>query len=451
MRSIRLFLIVVILASITMIIFLSALHGYRQSMVEAHKLFDTRLADTARLLSVSRNEQADGNGVVIDAGLTAIQIWRNGRVLLRSSTAPVVPLAPFAEGYGDNNFNNYRWRTYSYHDARHGRWIQTAERTDLRYSLADNIIIESVLPVMLIIPLGGLLIWTIVSYGLSPLRRLAMQLQSKRADDLSPLPVERQPVELLQVIRSTNDLLHRLEASFERERRFASDAAHELRPPISALKVHVHNLMEAGNGDSIGRHRDSLAQTKHAIDRIGHLVEQILALNRTTSEQFLNRLEPVELHALVQSMIVRMFPEFDAAGLQLELQGAPVTIRGNRFALETMVQNLLANACKYTPPGGAVIIRAEPAADGAVLQVDDSGPGVPADQYERLFDRFYRLDGDRHASGRPGCGLGLAIVRHICDLHRAEIRLGRSSFASGLGVSVRFPSMSGQHIDGLPG
>ena len=241
-------------------------------------------------------------------------------------------------------------------------------------------------------------------------------------------------------MKSTNALLARLESSFEREKRFASDAAHELRTPISALKVHLHNLINSDPDDTIKQHQKSLEELKDSADRMGHLTEQILTLNRTTPEQFFSHLEPLDLYTLVQNEIVNIYPQAEEARLKLELSGSSTTINGDRFALETLLRNLLGNACKYTPAGGSVTASIEQSADLVTLQIEDSGPGVPEDQYDRLFDRFYRLDGDRHSSGKPGCGLGLAIVKHITDLHRASIELSHSSHETGLCVTIRFPS-----------
>ncbi|MEJ2095532.1 MAG: ATP-binding protein, partial [Gammaproteobacteria bacterium] len=134
-----------------------------------------------------------------------------------------------------------------------------------------------------------------------------------------------------------------------------------------------------------------------------------------------------------------MYTEFERKHIQLELAGDGARIYGDRFALETLVKNLLDNACKYTPAGGYVHVDVSGHDAGALLYIEDSGPGVPEDQYQRIFDRFYRLGGDQHESGVIGCGLGLAIVRHIADLHGASIELHQSGFESGLSVSVFFP------------
>jgi two-component system sensor histidine kinase QseC len=426
-----------LLAIMTLVIFLSALHGYRSSMEEVQHLFDSKLADRARLLAITWNGQSPDEGITGITGHDAFQIWENGKLMQYSENMPATAIGELKAGFQDRNFSGYRWRTYAWSDDNRNRWAIAAERIDTRIALAEGIITKSVLPVVLALPVAGLLIWIVVGYGLSPLRKLATHLRTRRADDLSPLSPDRQPVELAQVITSTNDLLNRLEASFTREKRFASDAAHELRTPISALKVHLHNIAQ---GLPAGDH--NLVQLQAAVDRMGNLVDQILALYRTSPDQYMAQFKELDLYSLVQQVIVSMYDDFDDKRIQLELDGDSARMYGDRFALETLVKNLLDNACKYTPVGGHIHIAVSRDEAGANLCIEDSGPGIPEDQYQRIFDRFYRLGGDQHDSHVIGCGLGLAIVRHIVRLHSARIELRRSSFATGLGVSIFFPAHS---------
>ncbi|MGD2138446.1 MAG: ATP-binding protein, partial [Gammaproteobacteria bacterium] len=410
MKSIRIFLVVVLVASMTLIVFLSALHGYRSSMAEVQRLFDTKLAEGARLLAIARNNRSPDDQASTVAEQVTFQVWENGRLVQRSENMPATATGGLKAGFQDRNFNGYRWRTFSRSDPAGSRWVVVAERIDTRNALAERIIRESVLPVVVALPIAGLLIWFVVGYGLSPLRNLASHLRTRRADDLSPLQPARQPVELLQVVTSLNDLLSRLAASFAREKRFASDAAHELRTPISALKVHLHNISQGLPADD-----HDLVHLVAAADRMGNLVDQILALYRTSPDQYMASFRELDLYTLVQQTIVSVYPGFEEKHIQLELTGASARMRGDRFALETLVKNLLDNACKYTPAGGQVHVAVAADGSGAWLRIEDSGPGVPESQYQRIFDRFYRLGGDQHESGVIGCGLGLAIVRHIAD------------------------------------
>jgi len=433
-KSIRIFLVVMLLAIMTLTVFLSALHGYRSSITEVQQLFDSGLQDKARLLAITGNGRPAGIEVIDISEQYAFQVWQDGKILQRSSNTPMTAISNLQQGYQDVNIGRHRWRSYTWIDPSQNRRAVAAERIDIRNVLAESVIMKSVMPVILTLPVAGLLIWLIVGYGLAPLRNLAAHLRSRRAEDLRPIPESRQPLELRQVIASTNDLFARLEASFSRERRFASDAAHELRTPISALKVHLHNMsknLPAGDHD--------LVQLQAAVDRMGSLVEQILALHRTAPDQYMARFREIDLYQLVQQEIISSYSGFEHRNIQLELNGTHTLMSGDRFALETLVKNLLDNACKYTPAGGHVHVSVAAGNAGILLQVEDSGPGVPEELHERIFDRFYRAGGDHHQSDVVGCGLGLAIVKHIADLHGASIKLKHSSFESGLSVSVLFP------------
>ena len=432
MKSIRFFLVVVLLATMTLIIFLSALHGYRSSMVEVKALLDEEIANRARLLGIAGGSQTPDITSVRVSEPNAFQVWSGDRLIQRSDNTPLEPIATEA-GFQDRNFSGYRWRTYTWIGDDGHRAI-TAERIDVRNALAEGIIMKSVLPVIIALPLAGILIWFIVGYGLSPLRSLANHLRQRRADDLHPIPMDRLPVELMQVVSSANELLQRLDASFARERQFASDAAHELRTPICALKIHLHNIRH-----TLPDGNDALAHLVAATDRMDNLVEQILLLYRTSPDHYATQLKELDLHTLVQEVITGMYAGFEQRRIQLELEGGTEKLAGDHFALGTLVKNLLDNACKYTPEGGQVRVTVGKHRDGIMLRVEDSGPGIPADQYQRIFDRFYRVDGDQHASEVIGCGLGLAIVKHITELHGATIEAGPSSFDSGLSMTLVFP------------
>ena len=448
MKSIRLFLIIVLLASMTLLIFISALNGYQDSMAKAEQLFDSQLKDKAHLLSISfplvqqgiSTKTSSDQLTSIEITGFAFQVWSDNQLLLHSKNTPNTPLIKFTmrleEGFFDVNFANNRWRVYSYYDQISNLWILAADRADLRYVIAENIILESVLPVVFMLPVLGILIWSIISFGLSPLRKLANDLGNKQADDLSPLRIDKQPAELIQLIHSTNDLFRRLKASFYREKRFASDAAHELRTPISSIKIHLHNLIQHDKHDL--EEQQNLTELQLSVDRMEHLVEQILNLNRISPEQYSSQFKIIDLNSLAQQVIAREYHQFEDKKIQLALEGGVTKIEGDYFALDVLLQNLLTNACKYTPNNGEVLVRIINNTSTATISIEDSGPGVPAEQYERLFDRFYRLDGDCHASGTIGCGLGLAIVQQIVELHQAEISLAHSEALNGLKVCVIF-------------
>lgn len=452
MRSIRIYLVIALLSTITLVNFVSALHGYRKSMAEAQRLFDRQLADTARLLTAMPGS-IQAPAVVEHTEQMAFQIWsRDGELLLRSTNAPQQPINSRREGYDDVNFSGHRWRVYTHFSRERNYWTQVAERVDLRYQLADKVVLESVTPILLGLPVAGLLIWIVVGHGLESLRKLADALRRKRADDLSPLPLAQPPKELLPVVQSTDALLARLEASVERERRFSADAAHELRTPISAIKVHAHNLARELQQSELKESPASLEKLEQSVERMAHLVEQVLYLYRTTPEHYPAHFERLDLQLLAREAIAERHGDFSAKGQTVELAGGAAPLSGDRFAIGILLKNLLDNASKYTPRGGRVEVFTNADNGCALLRIDDSGPGIDEAERARVFERFYRVGGDRHRYAVGGCGLGLSIVGHIAQLHGADIFLGDSKFGRGLSVKIRFPDeIAATSIHGVSG
>ncbi|HEY8568499.1 ATP-binding protein [Microbulbifer sp.] len=441
MKSIRIFLLIALLSTITLVNFIAALHGYRASMQEAERLFDRQIAATALLLAAIPIDQTAPQ-VIEENDLQAFQVWSaDGQLLMRSDNAPATPIGDAQEGFSEQNFSGFRWRVYSRPSA-NGRSIRVAERVDLRFRLADEVVLQSVMPILIGLPVAGLLIWLVIGHGLASLKKLADELRHKRAEDLAPLTLAAPPEELLPLVRSTNALLERLQASFDRERRFSADAAHELRTPIAAIQVHADNLARQLQNSAVAT-PGSLQQLQDSIARMAHLVEQMLNLFRMTPEHYPARFESIDLHRLARDVIAELYPAFARREQEIELLGNTAYIDGDQFALVLLLQNLLNNACKYTPQGGRIAVDVQRQGDAVVLQVQDSGPGIPQEERERVFERFYRVGGDRHESRVPGCGLGLSIVHHIAELHHAQVVLGPSSLgdaqAPGLAVAVHFP------------
>jgi two-component system sensor histidine kinase QseC len=431
-KSIRVFLVAVILAVIVLFNFLAALKGYTSSMQEADRLFDRQLRETAALIANLHTESTAFN---IDHNSTlAFQVWQDGRLVASSFNAPETTIASLTPGFDFSNFDGYRWRTVSYFDSARRYWVVAAERMDLRYTLAENVILEAIFPILLGLPLVGLLIWLIVSRGLRPLRKLAQELGNKRPEDLSPLSHDSASQELRQIVTSSNTLLGRLERSLLRERQFASDAAHELRTPISTLKVQLHNMKKRAPDNDPG-----VRDLQITSERLEHIVEQILALYRSSPDQFNASMVPIDLCAEAREVLAEEHYRFETKNQEIEFKGERAVVQGDEFALKTLLQNLLSNAAKYTPAGGKVHVSVSTTDGTAVLQVEDSGIGIPEEQRAAVFERFYRVGGDRHATGEPGCGLGLAIVQRIAELHGATISLHSSGFESGTAVRVEFP------------
>ncbi len=434
MKSIRLYLILSLLAAVTLGNFVAAVYGYKSSMAETETLLDTQLADMAALIQTMRpgTERIS----ITPSERLAFQIWSADRQLVqRSENSSLVPITDLVEGYRDENFEGYRWRVLSRFDQQSNLWLLVAERIDIRIDLADDIILRALLPIIISLPLIAAIVWLVVGNGLSLIGKLANELRSKRADDLTQLGTADPPVELAPVVDAINGLLHRLDASIKRERRFSSDAAHELRTPVSALKVHVHNLKKQYPDNN-----QELQVLDRDIGRLSHLIEQIMILYRTAPEHYQASMRQIDLCELAQSVIAELYPEVDAREQTISLEGTSQTITGDEASLRIMLTNLIQNASKYSPDGASITVSVAREDLGIWLGVKDTGPGIPLTEIKQVFDRFRRVGGDRHQSDVEGCGLGLSIVKHIASLHQANISLQNNEDGPGLTVSVFFPA-----------
>lgn len=433
MTSIRRFLVIVLLATIALSSFIAAIEGYRTGMDNTNRLFDEQLANMARLLAQT-GINSTGTQVLPVIGDLAVQVFDGKRQLLyRSGNSPETAFTGFDAGYTYSNFAGLRWRSYTFLSPQTGQWVMVAERMDARYRISESIILETLLPIIISVPLTGILIWLIVGSGLKPLHQLAQQLSTRKASDLSPLSDDEPPQELAELQQSINRLLARLENSFNREKRFSGDAAHELRTPLSVLKVQVYNLQKQLPPDN-----ENIQLINRSIHRMTHVIEQMLSLYRTSPEQFIARCTTLDVYPLAQEVISSQFENIDSKNQQIELTGMACDIEGDPFALQALLKNLVDNASKYTPPDGRINVDIQCRENDLLLRVDDSGPGIRPELRERVFERFYRVDGDMHQSSISGCGLGLTIVRHIVDLHQGNIAL-QSSPLGGLAVVITLP------------
>lgn len=430
--SILRFLLLMLLAIITLVSFTAALAGYRSNVSKAEKLFDQNLANFARALSVFPTQSSLSEPLPLEG--IAVQVWQHHRLMAKSGNVPDDAIVGAEPGFSETNFNGQRWRAYYWQGPDQEGHIIVAEPLSKRIELAETMALASMTPLVYVTPLLGVLIAFTIGRGLSPLKKLSELLREKQANDFTPIHLASSPAELQPVLSTINRLLRKVSAAFDREKRFSSDAAHELRTPISVLQVGIHNLStqrpELAN---------ELERLQQGVQRMSHVVEQILQLNRTHPDNFKSTFQRLELSDLCQHSIAHCYDAIDSKQQTVELKPQPTKVQGDIFALSTLLNNLILNASKYTPAQGDILVCTESTLRGSVLTVEDSGPGIKEQEYERVLDRFYRSGGDRHTSEISGCGLGMAIVKQVVDLHGAEISLARSTLLGGLKVTIVFP------------
>jgi signal transduction histidine kinase len=359
----------------------------------------------------------------------AIQVWDPGGVLLYLSGAGVV-LPKSRAGYETVTVDGQDWRIFTLADA--GRTIQVAAPITLRSGRATAMALRILVPVLATIPLYGLLIWFIVGEGMRPLVQIAGAIRRRAPSSLEPLPEAGLPEEVAPMVSELNALLGRLREAIDKQKRFTADAAHELRSPLTALQVQLDMLARARSPEES---RDALESLRAGMKRAARLIEQMLTIARLEPEAAGETFSEVDLASLAAGVAAELEPLAEAKKIELRLERMDAArTRGQAQALYTLVRNLVDNAIRYTPPAGRVSLQTRIENGQAIVQVDDTGPGIAPEERGRVFDRFYRLPG----SDAEGSGLGLAIVREIARVHGAEVSLGESYGGRGLRAAVRF-------------
>ena len=312
--------------------------------------------------------------------------------------------------------------------------VQVAETRNKRADLASRVVTGVLLPQFAVIPLAVVLVWLGLSRGIAPLNRLQSLIRRRRPTDLSPVPPASVPEEVRPLINAYNGMMARLEENLHAQQRFIADAAHQMRTPLTGLRMQTDLALLEHDAEA---QRESLRHIAESAERASHLINQLLSLARAeASFEKLYTVETVELEAIVSSVAQELFPRAQAKSIDLGLEGTdrPIPIEGNRVLLRELVKNLIDNAIKYTPAGGAVTARIRHGGS-AILEIEDNGIGIPESERERVFERFFRVLGN----DVDGSGLGLPIVQEIAELHRATVRLHPNPAGQGTVAEVVFP------------
>lgn len=448
MKSLRARLLLLLSVAVTLAALVQALAVFRNAMNEADAVFDYHLQQLALSLA-SGDMGLPGFGPDVSAGNDVdyvVQVWApDGKRIYVSRPRSDLP-SQAVLGYTNVQVGNEQWRVYSMQAG--GRTIQVGQSTATRQALALGFALRSIWPMAVIAPLLLLAVAWVVRRSLRPLSDLSLELESRAATSFDPLDPHPVVSEMRPVVRAMNGLFARTRQAFETQRMFVADAAHELRSPLAALKVQVQML---GRAHDDGQRGVALARLESGIDRASHLVEQLLLLARNESgaEEALGTVSLLDAARLALSDTAEVA---QTRGVDAGLEDAEdCAVLAPPSGLRILVRNLVDNALRYTPAGGRVDVRVRhemqaandaPAAPQrvAVLEVKDSGPGIPAEDRERVFDRFYRRDG----SPAGGSGLGLAIVRSVADRCGARVELGIADLG-GLQVRVAFPPVNVPH------
>ena len=431
-RSLRMRLLVFLLAAIVLAGAVQGALAYRSALDEADALFDYHMQQTALALRSGLPVDAQGLGPGLDLEDEnhefIVQVWTNeGLRIFESAVGAALPQIAVL-GFTNVQARGGTYRVFSMQTR--SQVIQVAQNMAVRQGMARSLALRTLAPLAFMAPLLVLAVWWGVSRSLAPVERVRRQLAQRQADDLSPVSDAQLPDEVQPLVSELNLLFERVQRAFEAQEHFVADAAHELRSPLAALRLQLQGLQRAGDDTARAA---AIERLSAGIDRATRLVEQLLTLARQESGS--TATEPVDLRAIAQLALADVAPAAQARSMDVGLlDSEAATVPGNVEALRMLVRNLLDNAIKYTPPGGQVDVQVRADNGHAVLTVEDSGPGIAPEHRERVMQRFVR----ETAEGAPGSGLGLAIVLAIAQRHGAVVALDSSPRLGGLRVTLRF-------------
>jgi signal transduction histidine kinase len=360
-------------------------------------------------------------------GAQIVQFWRaDGRLAAASWSIAGLGLQP-DEGFRTVQLDGHRWRVFTMRSA--PLRVQIVTSDDFRQRVIRDITRNSAKPILYLAPISIAMLWMLVYAALRPMTRLVRVLSRQDERNLEELSPRRVPRELLPLIDSMNGLLRRMRHAFDSQRRFVADAAHELRTPITAVKLQIENL----RGQVAPGAAEELQELEAGVERLHRIVQQLLQLARQEATPEEGAVEPVDIGALAADSVRSFVPLAETRAVDLGLgEVQPVTARLDPSQLRIVVDNLLDNAVRYTPRGGRVDVTVRGTEGMAVIDVSDTGPGIPPADLERVFGRFYRV----RATDAEGSGLGLAIARAAAQRCRSSIELSNRSPA-GLLARVR--------------
>ncbi len=357
----------------------------------------------------------------------SIQIWAPSGALIRQSPAGLGLPLPSWSGFATIEHAGVAWRIYAARDAR--RTVEIGQRLEVRQEMATASAIQASVPVLLVIPVIWLLIGWVLSRMTGRLAVLADSIASRSLDQRDLVPEDEAPQEVRPLVSAMNALTNRLQGALDRQKRFISDAAHELRTPLTVLSLQLDNLRVGLTPDQMARASDM----ERGLRRATMLVRQLLQLARSEEAEATARPQSLDLCVLLSQCVADFVPLAEAGGIDLGLSvPTPIFVSGLPYDLKLLFDNVIDNAIRYTPPGGAVDVSARLIGKAFRAEILDTGRGVPAADLPHLLDRFFRSA----PTDVDGTGLGLAIAASVANWHGFEIKIDNRPDRSGLRIRV---------------
>jgi two-component system OmpR family sensor kinase len=436
-KSLRGRLLLWLLSTLALVGILAGGGAYFLDREEVDSSLDAQLRQIAVNIGDTRTPASgEGAGAPLDPeDALVVTIW-DGAGNRRTSDASVNIPRLTRTGFANVEATGEGWRSYALVEP--GRTVQVSQRKVVRDEFATNSAWRAVLPVLALVPILALLVSWLVGRAIRPIHGLTAKLRRWNTATSDPLPVAEVPEEILPLVLAMNDLIARLHAQLEFRRQFISDAAHEMRTPLAALRLQVNNLRTTG--DEAGRTL-AIGEMVRGLRRTSEMVSQLLDLARAEAEP--DGTEPqADLRQVISGAVEDVIQLANEKAVDLGLitpAVQPAIVAGDAGELRMLLKNLLDNAIRYTASGGQVDIALEQSDNRLTIEVRDTGRGIPPALLDRVFDRFFRADD----SQTEGSGLGLAIVRAIADRSRVTVTLRNRTDRTGLVARVSFQERRG--------
>lgn len=442
------------ISTLLVLTLLSGTGVYLGTTHEAGEMFGASLVQTARILDgVITREQILNNKQKLERALeipstanndqsVTGHIYENklffgvldedGAVLLSSPHAPIIENIPQAPGFGEITIDQNTWNTFSLNSSDDGLRIIVGERNDIDKEMLEYILQGLLWPLILLLPIILWFLLNLVKVLLTPLQLVSDEVKSQDFRHLKTINVQGVPQEINPLVISLNQMIQKLDDAYNRERRFVSDASHEMRNPLAALLINVENAIEENTDDELG---DSLSAMRDSITRLTHLVSQLLELSHLENPLSLRNLEPIDLSIICKQAIdsFQQKATIRQQELKLVIDGDNFQIMGSSALLQSLVSNLLDNALKYCGEKAMIRLSCQQQQDKLKLFIDDSGPGLDAALRNSIVQRFFRGE----QNNIEGAGLGLSIVKTIAETHSASMQILESELG-GLSVQIEF-------------
>jgi len=436
MTSIRQRLLIWLLLGLAVVTLVGSWAVYSRAREQAREIFDFQLSQMAYVVPGDGfGKPASAIGRIAQADIM-VWVWDQNGVELYSSHKDSGVERAREPGFSRQADESGNWRVYSTIVGKNV--VQVAQARSVREKLATDMALRAMLPLVIFFPVLMALVWIVVGRGLKPLGDIAAAMRARTAETLAPLSEYKVPDEVKPLVQALNELLVRLEQAMRLQRSFIADAAHELRTPLTAVALQLQ-LAERAQTDAA--RAAAFANLRGGSDRATHLVQQLLALARAEPEGVRQPPWPIDLSEVARCVVAEQISMAVNKGLDLGVSAAEgAMVQGHPEAMRVLVGNLVDNAIRNTDSGR---IDVETHVDGVEVRlvVSDTGRGIPSEDRERVFDRFYRRD----SGDTTGSGLGLAIVQKLAQRYGASVGLDDGIGGQGLRVTVRFPAATDSH------